>query len=161
MCDREDRAETDPGQKRRSSRKTGKQVFLKSCCWRRHFLRQVLVSVIRRIRSKKSALLELSREDLVFIQIWLKDGFQRPWDCLLNETASHLFPEGKVWSFLQGCKAARLWRGRGRKSNSHCLLSVLPCSVLRPPKSPYKISFKKEIHKIKHCKKAKWAGSGV
>ena len=85
-----------------------------------------------------SSIMELARENLVFIPIWIKDGYQRLWNCLLSRG--------------QGSRLC-LRKGRGRKSRFHCLLSLpVPCPA--PPNSIGNF-IQKRNNKIKSCKEVK------
>lgn len=95
-------------------------------------------SAVGRIRVSRSVPLELARENLVFIPMWVTDGFQRP------RTVSS-------GSRGPGSASGRAEAGKAASTASlgfHLFLAS-------PPQIPQEVSSKKEIHKIKSCKEAK------
>lgn len=89
MCDGKERGPRDPEQTR-LSRKQKSRYFWKAVAREDTSSEGACLGREKNQKSVKSALLELAREDLVFIQIWLRHDFQGLWDCLFNEPRSHL-----------------------------------------------------------------------
>lgn len=145
-----------PEQKRRSSRKQESRYSWKAGAGEDTSSEGVgLGSEKNYSKVSESSLLELARENQVFIQIWLNNDFQGLWDLIPRVSFMSLGHISASWRQALGF-SPRMWQDREKKSQFHCRLSVLPCSLPSLPKMPYAISFKRKIHKIKNCKKLCW-----
>lgn len=146
-----------PEQKRRSSRKQESRYSWKAVAGEDTSSEGVGLSSEKNYsKVSKSTLLELAREDQVFIQIWLNNDFQGLWDLFPRVSFMSLGHISASWRQTLGF-SPRMWQDRGKKRQFHCLLSVLPCSLPSPPKLHMKFHSKEKFTKLKTVKSsAEW-----